>query len=102
MQWLIGGSGERIYIPRALSFVKSSSLCSRCLGLTLRQNLRGRIVRVIGEPPPPSKRRVGARTLITGRPGGGLREQIRGCSQPEDMLMTQIMIRPLHDHCSVQ
>jgi hypothetical protein len=93
VQWLTGAmAGAAIYIPRAFELREIVKFVLSVLGLTW-QNLRGRIVRVIGEPATAALETTVSvvRTLITEGPAAAW-EQIREIlGNLRDMLMTQIM-----------
>ncbi|MCU0348063.1 MAG: DUF4157 domain-containing protein, partial [Saprospiraceae bacterium] len=93
VQWLTGAmAGAAIYIPRAFELREIVKFVLSVLGLTW-QNLRGRIVRVIGEPATAALETTVSvvRTLITEGPAAAW-EQIREMlGNLRDMLMTQIM-----------
>lgn len=93
VQWLTGTmAGAAIYIPRAFELREIVKFVLSVLGLTW-QNVRGRIVRVIGEPATAALETTVSvvRTLITEGPAAAW-EQIREMlGNLRDMLMTQIM-----------
>ncbi len=93
VQWLTGAmAGAAIYIPRAFELREIVKFVLSVLGLTW-QNLRGRLVRHIGEPAVAALETTVSvvRTLITEGPAAAW-EQIREMlGNLRDMVMTQVM-----------
>lgn len=93
VQWLTGAmAGAAIYIPRAFELREIVKFVLSVLGLTW-QNIRGRLVRVLGEPAVAALETTVSvvRTLITEGPAAAW-EQIREMlGNLQNMLMTQLM-----------